>query len=121
NENKKKPVIYLNSARSLLEDDNGDIWIGTAAGLNRYHPSTGVMDFFTQQQGISLAFFWMLSKARDDDIWLGSAWGLYHYLRSENRFDDLSKDSLLSKYAHRNVQALFTDSKNRLWIGLMNI
>jgi ligand-binding sensor domain-containing protein len=121
NEDKKKPVMYLNSVRSLLEDDNGDMWIGTAGGLNRYHPSTGVMDFFNQKDGISLAFFWMLSKAKNNDIWLGSAWGLYHYIRSENRFDDLSKDSVLSKFSHRNVQALFTDSKNRLWIGLMNV
>jgi hypothetical protein len=28
---------------------------------------------------------------------------------------------LLSKYAHHNVQALFADSKNRLWIGILNI
>ena len=121
NQERKKPVLHSNSVRSLLKDDNGDMWIGTAAGLNRYHPSTGVTDFFNEKQGISLAFFWMLTKARNDDIWVGSAWGLYHYIRNENRFDDLKNDSLLSKYSHRNVQALFTDSKNRLWIGLLDI
>lgn len=121
NDDESKRVLYTNSVRSLLEDDNGDIWIGTAEGLNRYHPSTGVMDFFNEKQGMSRGFFWMMSKARGDDIWLGSTYGLYHYIRKENRFDDLSKDSLLSKYAHRNVQALFTDSRNRLWIGLLDI
>jgi hypothetical protein len=79
------------------------------------------MDFFTEKQGMPLAFFWMLSKAKNNDIWLGSAWGLYHYIREENRFDDLRQDSLLSKFSYRNVQALFTDSKNRLWIGLMDV
>src|SRR6266487_3212794 len=121
NEDEKKSVIHLNSIRSLLDDDNGDIWIGTAKGLNRYHPSTGVMDFFNEKQGIPLSFFWMMSKTKDDEIWLGSTHGLYHYLRKENRFDDLTSDSLLSKFAHRNVQALFTDSKDRLWIGLLDI
>jgi ligand-binding sensor domain-containing protein len=121
NEDEKKPVLYSNSVRSLLEDDNGDIWIGTAKGLNRYRASTGTIDFFSARQGIPLAFFWMMAKTEGDEIWLGSTYGLYHYIRKENRFDDLSKDSMLSKYCHHNVQALFTDSKNRLWIGLLNI
>jgi ligand-binding sensor domain-containing protein len=121
NEDGKKPVIHSNSIRSLLYDDLGDLWIGTAKGLNRYHPSTKVIDFFDKKQGIPLSFFWMLTKDKDGEVWVGSAGGLYHYLRSENRFDDLSKDSLLSPYAHRNVQALFTDNHNRLWIGLLNV
>jgi ligand-binding sensor domain-containing protein len=121
NEDEKKPVLHSNSIRSLLEDDNGDIWIGTAKGLNRYRASTKTIDFFTEKQGIPLGFFWMMAKMQNDEIWAGSTYGLYHYLRKENRFDDLSKDSLLSKYAHINVQALFTDSKNRLWIGLLDI
>jgi ligand-binding sensor domain-containing protein len=121
NENEKKPSLHVNSVRSLLADDNGDIWIGTAKGLNRYQPSTGVMEFFTEKQGMPLAFFWMMAKTQHDEIWLGSTYGLYHYIRNENRFDDLSKDSLYSKYAHKNVQALFTDSKNRLWIGLLDV
>src|SRR5205814_9058937 len=121
NEENKKPVLYTNSVRSLLEDDNGDIWIGTAAGLKRYHPSTGVMDFFDSKQNMPLSFFWMMTKTKTDEIWLGATHGLYHYLRNENRFDDLSNDSLLSKYAHYNVQALFCESKDRLWIGLLVI
>jgi ligand-binding sensor domain-containing protein len=121
NEDEEKRVLHINSVRSLLLDDNGDIWVGTAAGLNRYHPSTGVMDFFTEKQGMPLSFFWMMTKTRNNEIWLGSAWGLYHYLRKENRFDDLSRDSLFSKYAHQNVQALFTDSKDRLWVGLLDV
>ena len=121
NEDEKKPWLHLNSVRSLLADDNGDIWIGTAKGLNRYRPSAGAMDFFDDKQGMPLAFFWMMTKTKGDEIWLGSTSGLYHYIRTENRFDDLSKDSLFAKYAHKNVQALFTDSKNRLWVGLLDV
>jgi ligand-binding sensor domain-containing protein len=121
NEDEKKPWLHLNSVRSLLADDNGDIWIGTAKGLNRYRPSTGVMDFFDDKQGIPMAFFWMMTKTQGDEIWLGSTSGLYHYIRKENRFDDLSKDSLFAKYAHKNVQAIFTDSKNRVWVGLLDV
>jgi ligand-binding sensor domain-containing protein len=121
NEDDKKLVIHYNSIRSLLLDDQGDIWIGTARGVNRYRTSNGHMDFFDQKQGVPLAFFWMMAKDNQGAIWLGSASGLYKYDRENNRFDDLSKDSLLSRYAHRNVQALFADSRNRLFIGLLDV
>ena len=39
----------------------------------------------------------------------------------KNKFDDLSKDSVLSKYSYKNIQALFLDSRNRLWIGILNV
>ncbi len=117
----KKPVIHYNSVRSLLCDDTGDIWIGTAKGLNRYHPSTGTMDFFNGKQGIPLAFFWMMAKDKNGEVWMGSASGLFHYMRKENHFDDLRKDSVLSKYAYHNIQALYADSRNCLWIGILDV
>ncbi|HJW29162.1 MAG TPA: two-component regulator propeller domain-containing protein, partial [Saprospiraceae bacterium] len=116
----KKPMVYSNSVRSLLVDDEGDIWIGTAKGLNRYHPKTGVMDFFDPKQ-MPLAFFWMMAKDKSGTIWFGTATGLYKYDRKENRFDDLRGDSLLKPYAYRNVQALYIDRHNRMWIGLLDI
>ncbi|HET9434175.1 MAG TPA: two-component regulator propeller domain-containing protein, partial [Chitinophagaceae bacterium] len=121
NDDERKPALHLNSVRSLLQDETGDIWIGTAKGLNRYRASAGTMDFFNEKQGIPLSFFWMMAKDKGGGVWMGSTNGLYRYLRNENRFDDLSKDSVLSKYSHRNVQALFLDSRNRLWIGLLNV
>ncbi|HMK24751.1 MAG TPA: two-component regulator propeller domain-containing protein [Chitinophagaceae bacterium] len=121
NNNEKKPVIHYNSVRSLLLDDMGDMWIGTAKGLNRYHPSTGAMDFFDQKQGIPLSFFWMMVKDKNGEDWMGSAHGLFRYMRKEDRFDDLRNDPVLSKYAHHNIQALYADSRDRLWIGILDI
>lgn len=121
NEEGKKPVLYTNSVRSLLADDDGDIWIGTAKGLNRYRSATGTIDFFDEKQGVPLTFFWMMTKTENGDVWLGASRGLFHYIKKENRFDDLTKDPILSKYVHQNIQAIFTDSKNRLWIGMLHI
>jgi len=121
NEDGKKPIIQSNSVRSLLLDDMGDIWIGTAKGLNRYRTSTGAMEFFDEKQGMPLSFFWMMAKDKSGGVWMGTTWGLFRYIRKENRFDNLSKDAVLSKYAYQNIQALFTDSHNRLWIGILNV
>lgn len=121
NEDHKKPVLYSNSVRSLLEDDEGDIWIGTAKGLNRYRSATGTIDFFDQAHGMPLSFFWMLAKGKDGEVWIGSTNGLFRYLRKENRFDNLQEDPLLAAYARNNIQALFVDSRNRLWAGLHSV
>lgn len=119
NESGKKPILHINSIRSMLEDD-GDIWIGTAGGLNRYRASTGVIEFFDERQGIPVTFFWMMGKGKNEEIWLGSVAGLFRYIRSMNRFDNLKNDPALAPYAGINVQALYIDSKNRLWAGLLN-
>jgi ligand-binding sensor domain-containing protein len=121
NDEVNKPILHTNSVRSLLYDDVGDIWIGTAKGLNRYHPANGKMDFFDLKHGIQLGFFWMLAKDQQGEVWLGSASGLYRYERNKNHFDDLKKDSLLSGIAYKNIQALFLDSHNRLWIGILDL
>jgi len=121
NKDDGKRELYYNSVRSLLKDNYGDIWIGTAKGLNRYHPSTGKMDFFDEKQGIPLAFFWMMTQQKNGQLWMGSASGLYKYIREDNRFDDLTKDPVLSKYAHQNIQAIYTDSKDRIWAGIWGI
>ena len=121
NQDEKKLVIHYNSVRSLLADDAGDVWIGTARGVNRYHPATGRLDFFDKQHGIPPAFFWMMAKDKQGGVWLGCTSGLYKYNRDKNNFDDLTKDPVLSKYAHRNIQAIYADSKNRLWIGLLDV
>ena len=121
NEEGKKPVIQFSSIRSLMKDHMGDVWIGTAQGLNRYHTATGVMEFYNDKQGIPLGFFWMMTEDNNGVLWMGSAGGLFRYHRNENRFDDLREDSVLSKYAYKNIQAIYTDNHNRIWIGVLDI
>ncbi len=113
--------VYYNSIRSLLKDDEGNVWIGTSKGLNRYHPSTGKMDFFGKAHGIPAVFVWMMAKRKDDEIWFGTREGLFRYRPAQNAFDDLSSDPILSSVAKGNIQALFTDSKNRLWIAILDV
>jgi ligand-binding sensor domain-containing protein len=121
NDDKKPPVLYTNSVRSILRDSLGDIWIGTAKGLNRYHPATGTTDFFNEKQGILQSFFWMMAEDNKGEVWLGAANGLFRYKRNENRFDDLRGDSILSPYAFHNIQALYIDHHNRMWIGVLDV
>jgi ligand-binding sensor domain-containing protein len=120
NEENKVPVIQRNSIRALLRDRQGDIWIGTAGGLNRFHPGTGKMDFFGKEEGMPPAFFWMLAEDKKGDIWMATTGGLFHYDRSRNRFADLAADSALSRYAHRNIQAIYIDRNNNLWVGVLD-
>ena len=45
NEN-KTPVIYNNVVRSIRCDNDNNIWIGTASGVNLYDHASGKMEFY---------------------------------------------------------------------------
>ena len=117
----KGATIAFNSTRTLLKDDHDDIWIGTAKGLNRYHSSTGTMEFFTKKQGMPPVFFWMIVQDRSGGLWFGSSSGIFKYDREKNCFDDLSNDPVLSKCTKQNIQSLYADDHNRLWIGMLDV
>ena len=114
NEDGKERRLFSNSIRSVLCDDDL-VWIGTSQGLNRYHISSGRMDFIGAEMLLPGSFFWSLLKDHNGSIWAGTRNGLYKM--STGKFDDLSSDSLFSKYRNNNIRALFEDKKHRLWMG----
>ena len=111
----KHRILFSNSIRSVLCDDDL-IWIGTAQGLNRYHISSGRMDFISDDVSLPASFFWSLLKDHTGNLWAGTRNGLFRK-RPGSKFEDLSSDSILSKYRANNIRALFEDSQHRLWLG----
>lgn len=67
-----------NSVRGLLEDNNGNIWIGTNNGLSCFHPSENRFINYTKQDGlIDTQFYWNASFHSSNDIlYFGSVGGL---------------------------------------------
>lgn len=112
-----KDKLYSNSIRSLLCDDHGYMWIGTANGLNRYNPSTKRMDFFGEKDSIPISFFWSLLQDHSGNIWIGCRNGLFRFNYNTNKFDHFENDSLLSVYHNYNIRSMFEDSRQRIWLG----
>jgi signal transduction histidine kinase/ligand-binding sensor domain-containing protein len=58
-----------NECGSILEDREGDIWIGTALGLDRFEPAR-----FRQFDDVTLRSFPAIAAGTDGVVWVG-AWG----------------------------------------------
>jgi len=112
----KNNIIHYNSIRSVLCD--GDlVWIGTASGLNRYHISTGKMDFLGEKEKLPLSFFWAIVKDHENNIWFGCRDGIYRYNNSTQAIEDFANDPQLAKYARYNTNSMYEDSHGRMWFG----
>ena len=97
--------------RSLLQDRDGSLWIGTfGAGLLRYDGQR--FDHFTTKDGLAHNYTGRLLQDHDGDLWIGTPDGL-------NRFDGrefttyTSADGLLQD----NAQPYLQDTEGNIWFG----
>jgi len=109
----------------LYEDNNGNIWCVTSAGLNYYDSNSN--KFFRIQylsensstyQGVTSVY-----QDHDNRIWFGTTKGTIHYLE-ENYYAD-SLDIINTKLSQNKyvvekkltIIDIYSDSEDRLWLG----
>jgi signal transduction histidine kinase/ligand-binding sensor domain-containing protein len=120
-----------NYVRWIFEDREGNIWVATENGLDRFRRT--VVATISTKQGLSEGTPWSVVTARDGSVWVGTLAGL-------NRLRDhtitvyrkgpapSSRGSpRLSRWTVREVidpglpadviHALFEDAKGRLWVS----
>jgi len=115
---KNKPKeIHYNSIRSLLTDDNGDVWIGTANGVNRYTKSTNRMDFFNEKDSLPLSFYWCIFKDSKKTIWFGNRGDFYYYDTATKKIHSAAYHPALAQHKG-GVRCIIEDRKHRLWFGM---
>ena len=68
--------LASNNVRSLTEDDFGNIYAGTARGVDRISPDTTRVKHYSVQDGLAGDFVSAAYKARDGSLWFGTTSGL---------------------------------------------
>ena len=108
--------LYINC---IEEDSQGNLWMGTHWGLNKYDKLTDSFEHFIDQD-----FEGVQSVPRqinhiaidfDDNVYVESAERLFKFYNGVYTFDNLFEMGLFNE--GENIQELFVDSQNRLWIG----
>ena len=126
--------ISTDSIRSILEDHEGKIWIGTAKGLNRFDPMTGKFTRYEHDpndpSSLSHDQVRVLYEDKSGTIWAGTGttWygegpigelgGLNKFNRVTGKFirylhDPKDSNSLIDN----RVNAICEDSRGVFWIG----
>ena len=96
---------------SLLEDREGNIWVGTQRGLSRF--STGTITTITTFGQPALGRLVRAVEQRRDGLWVGTSDGLL-------RLQDKSWQQYDWRHGLASTAALHTDSSGDLWIGTTN-
>ena len=99
------------TSTSLFEDREGNIWVATIDGLDRFRDFA--VPTISVKQGLSNATVWSVLAARDGSVWLGTRDGL-------NRWND----GQITIYRKRSsglpddtVESLFQDDHGRIWVS----
>jgi len=116
---------------SLFEDREGNLWVATHDGLDRFRDFA--VPTISSQQGLSTVFAYSVLAAKDGSVWLGTSGGLNRwrdgqitvYRRSTGRSLALKRDTVAAGRGVRDViddglpdsvlGSLFQDDRGRIW------
>lgn len=107
--------------RAVSEDDEGNLWIGTAGGLNILNAGSGEMSYYgfaeNDRNALSNLSIWTIMKDAQGTMWIGSYYGGIDYCNTgSDRFAyyEFRKES---GNAYSLVSDMAKDRAGNLWIG----
>ena len=126
-----KDGLSSNVVWSILEDNKGNIWMGTDSGVCRYDgkkieylpfasanvvsPYLGSDSYNTRHTKNAV---WSIMQDRSQTIWFGADDGLYCYSgKTFVRFLDNSGIVNKNGLTLRSVQCMMQDKKGKIWFG----
>ncbi len=107
--------------RTILEADNGKIWVGTQSALGIFDPALETAKKVLVPDSVRpVRFVWTLLREDNGDIWAGTAEGLYHFPKQ-----DFDADTLATSFFHFNqeevvektIRSISLRDRNTLWVG----
>jgi len=109
-----KDGLSDNTIYCILEDKSGNLWFGTADGLNRYNGK--VLTHLTEKEGLGHSLVMSIQEDSSGNLWFGSfgygaSWYDGRTFRHYTKKDGLSGDY---------VWSILEDSNRDLWFGTLD-
>lgn len=114
--------ISSNFVHRFCEDLQGNIWIGTFNGLNKYDTETGRFYRYSKQEnqkGLSYSSIWSLFCDKQGNIWAGTYFGGVNYFNPQKQvFREYQSSPKESEGLSSPIVSRITeDDKGNLWMG----
>jgi ligand-binding sensor domain-containing protein/signal transduction histidine kinase len=97
--------------QGLFEDREGNIWVATSNGLDRFRDFA--VRTISVKQGLSNAFVWSVLAASDGSVWLGTRDGLNRW--NDGQLTIYHKGS--SGLPDDSVESIFEDYRGGIWVS----
>ncbi len=108
--------------RSLFEDDEGNLWVGTEWGLALLNRRTQQFHKFTSNQSNPKALncdtINCILENHDGLLWIGTMHGINVLNKSNNEFRHYTRNN--GSVSCDTVNCIFQDNKGIMWIGTKN-
>jgi ligand-binding sensor domain-containing protein/signal transduction histidine kinase len=91
---------------ALFEDREGNVWVATAEGLDRFRESAVVS--YSAKQGLSTGRVTSVMAAADGSIWAATFDGVNRWTRGG-----------VTVYRERGAHSIFEDSRRRVWVATL--
>jgi signal transduction histidine kinase/ligand-binding sensor domain-containing protein len=101
----KGPVFSSQDINSLLEDEDGYLWVGTwQGGLNRYNPETGEILYYGLEDGLPSPSVQGILEDEDNNVlWLSTFRGIARFDKEAETFTNYGNEAgAQSLYADRS-------------------
>ncbi|GAB5553196.1 MAG: two-component regulator propeller domain-containing protein [Saprospiraceae bacterium] len=105
---------------TMLQDQNGFIWISTLNGLNRFDGRIFKTYYFdgNQQQGLPSNLLAGIAEAADGSIWIGTSTGISIYDPKKDTFSSLRHDFQDPTALPSNrINFIRKDQDGYMWVG----
>ena len=113
----------LDYPQTLFEDKDGNIWVGTLAGLSKIDPLNGKITSYHPHLSVS-GNEWsnnVLSIYEDKHgiLWVGTYDGLNKFDKASNKFISCQRhnDNDSSSLINNTINSIYEDKSGNLWIG----
>lgn len=116
----KIPELQNIHPRSIAEDSNGQIWVGTEHGLIKIDPNTGNYVFFRHNDNDpeTICHNSVHSILEDSmgNLWIGTWGGISMFSKQAKKFKHVMHIAYSNSLSN-NIVSSFTESEKGLWIG----
>lgn len=107
-----KDGLSDNSIKSIVEDDNGNLWLGTSSGISFFDLSTNEFFNFNASDGVTGTVFNISSALKDEigNIFLGSNEGITFFNPGEIKLSTFIPPVVLTEFQIFNQSVLIGDN-----------
>ena len=122
----KVSSLSIDHAWTLFEDSEKNIWIGTfGGGLNLYHPETETFTHYIHKDNdpssISDNKVQFISEDINGDLIIGThGGGMNFFNKKTKKFISFTHSDSKNSIANNNVNSVYADKLNNLWIATMS-
>ncbi len=117
-QDQRKKTLSNDRIHCMLEDKEGNFWVGTENGLNRMDRKSGTFEAYYHPKNEGSNVIRCLLMDKDQNLWLGTERGLSRFDFQLKTFDSFYHEEDNAKSLSNNtVHCLFEDPNDVLWIG----